>query len=338
MKARHVLNERRRRVLVALVEEHIASAQPVGSKTLVDRYELGCSPATVRNELAILEETGFVVQPHVSAGRLPTDTGYRDFVDSLLEDEASASLGREPTPIPQAAEIDDLMRATSALLTKLTDTMAVILAPSVLLTRVKRINLVPMADTRVLFVLITDSGQVLNHYVELKPGFDASRLSGIEQILNETYVGKRAAEIAALEESFVCDPADAEVIDAILAEILEVMKETDRGRLFHVGIPALLSQPEFHDSGRARSVLECVEDGFALLEAMSAAFESQGMTVRIGHENARKELGGLSVVAVHYGTSNSDGVVGVIGPTRMDYKRAIDAVSAVADGLSGVLG
>ncbi len=349
-----MLNERRRRVLVALVEEYIASAQPVGSKTLVDRYELGCSPATVRNELAILEETGFVVQPHVSAGRLPTDIGYRDFVDRLLETSTSAERTPEPAAIPRATELDELMRETSALLTRLTDSLAVILAPSVSLSRVKRINLVALTADRALFVLITESGQILNRYFDLPAEVDAEHLPRIEAALNEAFVGKRAAEIIPLRarstepagSEATVDPllaplsgavGDSGIVDSILADIVEVLEEADRDRLFHVGVPALLAQPEFHDADRARPLIECVEDGLALLDALSSAFENPGVTVRIGHENTRAELGGMSVVAIHYGTGDSDGVLGVIGPTRMDYRRAIDAVSAVADGLSVAL-
>ena len=127
-----MLNDRRRMVLQALVEEYIASATPVGSKTLVDRYELGCSPATVRNELSILEETGFVLQPHVSAGRLPTDTGYRSFVDVLIEGGMSdTDIEQMRTTLSHKAnEVDELMRETSIALTQLTSCLAVVMAPS----------------------------------------------------------------------------------------------------------------------------------------------------------------------------------------------------------------
>lgn len=328
-----MLNDRRRLVLKALVEEYIASAQPVGSKTLVDRYELGCSPATVRNELAILEETGFVLQPHVSAGRLPTDTGYRDFVDGLLEhtdsmDPASAAL-------PKAAEVDELMRETSALLTRLTDSLAVVLAPNLYLSRVKRLNIVSMGEQRALFVLITESGRVLNRHIELPRPVAPDEVTAVERSLNAQLVGKRAADIRELRSVLVA-PTD-DLSSAVLDEILEVLAEADRDRVYHVGAPALLAQPEFHDAERARPLLECVEDGLALLDALSEALPEQGITVRIGHENRREELGGVSVVAIHYGAGGSDGVVGVIGPTRMNYGRAITAVRAVANGLTEAL-
>jgi len=339
-----MLNDRRRRVLKALVEEYIASAQPVGSRTLVERYELGCSPATVRNELAILEETGFVVQPHVSAGRLPTDTGYRDFVDRLLEQviEHEASVAT----MPQVAEVDDLLREASSLLTRLTDSLAIVLAPSVSLARVKRVDLLSMAPRRALFVLITESGQVLNRHIELAEDASPERLADVERSLNASFVGKREAEIRPLREALAQSSdlagesdadADPGLMVAVLDEILDALGEADRDRLHHVGVPALLAQPEFHDADRARPVITCVEDELALLDTLSAVLGREGVWVSIGHENQREELGHTSVVAVRFGSRESDGVIGVLGPTRMDYHRAIEAVRAVADGLSDAL-
>jgi len=130
---------------------------------------------------------------------------------------------------------------------------------------------------------------------------------------------------------------EAAVTVSVLDEILDVLKEADRDRLYHVGVPALLAQPEFHDAERARPLIESVEDGLAVLETLSEAMGGRGVSVRIGHENRRQEFGGVSVVAINYVAGDSDGVVGVIGPTRMDYQKAIDAVRAVADGLSNAL-
>ena len=342
-----MLNDRRRRVLKALVEEYISSATPVGSKTLVARYELGCSPATVRNELSILEETGYVTQPHVSAGRIPTDTGYRNFVDELLEREAG-DVDRDiaATHLHFAAEVDDLMRETSAALTRLTSCLAVTVAPSVTTARVKRIDLLSMASRRALVVLITESGQVVNRSIELADNTPPERLSEIERALDAALVGKRASEIRPVREALEAaeapragdESATDGVVTRVVDEILDALDEADRDRLYHVGVPALLAQPEFHDAERARPLIEFLEDGIAMLEALSDVLGHRGLVVRIGHENRRAELGNVSLVATNYGTGSADGVVGVIGPTRMDYNRAITAVRSMADGLEDVLG
>jgi len=333
-----MLNERRRRVLQALVEEYIASATPVGSKTLVNRYELGCSPATVRNELSILEETGFLVQPHVSAGRMPTDTGYRSFVDDLIEKGSPALQGSQATSLMhKASEVDELMRETSVALTRLTDCLAVVLSPSVSLARVKRIDLLSMTPHRALMVLITESGQVVNRSIELAEQTAPERLREVEQALNAAFDGKRAADIRPLRVALEAAHERDLLVPRVVDEILDALAEADRDRLFHVGIPALLAQPEFHDAAQARPLIEFLEDGISVLEALSDALGNRELMVRIGHENRRAELGNMSIVAVNYGVGSADGVVGVIGPTRMDYSRAMAAVRVIADGLSEAL-
>ena len=334
-----MLNDRRRRVLTALVEEYIASATPVGSKTLVDHYELGCSPATVRNELSILEETGFVVQPHVSAGRLPTDTGYRSFVDVLIENGMTLTDAEEMRSElhSRAGEVDELMRETSLALTQLTNCLAVVLAPSITLARVKRIDLLSMAPRRALFVLITESGQVVNRSVELPFDTAPERLAEVERSLNSAVCGKRATDIRPLRGALDDASGDSGLVALVVDQILDVLEEADRDRLYHVGVPALLAQPEFQVAGSARPLVEFLEDGIAVLETLSEALGSTDISVRIGHENRRAELGNVSIVATNYGAGGADGIIGVIGPTRMDYQRAMAAVRMIADGLSEAL-
>ena len=334
-----MLNERRRRVLQALVEEYIASAIPVGSKTLVNRYELGCSPATVRNELSILEETGYVVQPHVSAGRMPTDTGYRSFVDDLLENGGPPLEGGGDATgmMHRASEVDELMRETSLALTRLTDCLAVVLSPSVSLARVKRIDLVSMAPRRALMVLITESGQVVNRSIDLAEETVPARLGEVERALNAAFDAKRAADIRSLRVALETAHQREALVPRVVDEILDALEEADRDRLYHVGIPALLAQPEFNDAARARPLIEFLENQLSMLEALSDALGNRELTVRIGHENHRAELGNVSIVAINYGVGSGDGVVGVIGPTRMNYSRAMAAVRVVADGLSEAL-
>jgi heat-inducible transcriptional repressor len=335
-----MLNERRRRVLKALVNQYIESAQPVASKSLVERYDLGCSPATVRNELAILEETGFVFQPHVSAGRVPTDSGYRNFVDDILAvqpDEADDGSVRADL-LSHASEVDELLRETSVVLTHLTDYAAVVIAPTVSLARIKRVDLLSMAPRRALFVLITEAGRVVNRSMELSEDASPERLAEIERALNASLVGKRAAEVRPLRSALESERATPGLLSQVLDEILDCLGEADRDRLYSGGVPALLGQPEFHDAERVRPVIVALEDGIAMLEALSDALAAPGVTVRIGRENQRQGLDGVSIVATNYGTGLADGVLGVVGPTRMDYQRAIDAVRTVARGVSEALG
>lgn len=333
-----MLNERRRQVLSALVEEYVSSAHPVGSKALVERYELHCSPATVRNELAILEESGHVYQPYTSAGRVPTDSGYRAFVDGLL------NVGEEPvvrgdvaeTRVTPGGELDDLMRETSTLLTRLTNCMAVVLAPALSRPAIKRIDLVWMTSSRVLVVLITQSGQVVSRHLELRERTSPERVADVERALNVALEGKRSAEIRQVRDS-LGQPRNEELVFSVVDAIVECLDEADRTRLHHSGMLPLLSQPEFADAEHVRPLVSALEDGLTILETLTALFEEHGIAVRIGHENRCAELENMSIVATQYGDRSSAGMVGVIGPTRMDYSRAISAVRRVSDGLNEAL-
>jgi heat-inducible transcriptional repressor len=237
------------------------------------------------------------------------------------------------------------MRETSAALTRLTSCLAVSVAPSVATARVKRIDLLSLAQRRALFVLITESGRVVNRSIELADETAPERLSEVERALNAALVGKRARDIRPLRDALELaesgrheDGRSDGVVGRVVDEILDALAETDRDRLYHVGVPALLAQPEFHDAERARPLIEFLEDGIAMLEALSDVLGHRGLVVRIGHENRQAELGNVSLVATNYGSDSADGVVGVIGPTRMDYNRAISAVRSMADGLEDVLG
>ena len=333
-----MLNDRRQRVLSALVEEYIQSAHPVGSRALVERYRLGCSPATVRNELSILEETGYVYQPHVSAGRVPTDSGYRSFVDELLaEDPALATASEAHDALLHRSEVDELMRQASALLTRLTNCMAVVLAPELSLSRIRRVDLLSMAPRRAIFVLITETGQVVNRAIELPEDATPERLAEVERAINAAFTDKRSAEIRPVRDAMAGDTKSSLLVARVVDEILDSLAEADRDRLYHGGIPALLSQPEFSDADHVLPIMRALEDGIGMLESLSEFLAENSVAVRIGSENRRAELGNVSIVATHYGGSSVDGVVGVIGPTRMDYTKAITAVRAVADGLNEAL-
>lgn len=331
-----MLNDRRRRILQALVEEYIESATPVGSKTLVSRYELGCSPATVRNELSILEETGFLVQPHISAGRMPTDSGYRSFVDDLLAEDERGESRFNTEAIQQSREVDELLRETSRLLARLTDYLAVVIAPVSTLARISRVDLVSLAPRRALFVLITEAGQVLSRHLELDADASPEALASVERSLNAALVGKRAAEVSPIRQALDAARSDQKLMARVLDEILDTLREADTDRLRHQGLTSLLSQPEFHDAERVRPVVSALEDDVTMIDALGT--EDATITVRIGHENRVDALGGVSIVAASYTSGDAEGVVGVVGPTRMDYRKALSAVRAVSEGLTDTLG
>jgi heat-inducible transcriptional repressor len=337
-----MLNERRRLVLAALVEEYVASAQPVASKSLVDRHRLGCSPATVRNDLAALEESGHVYQPHISAGRIPTDSGYRAFVDGIVESGEGVALTAEEREAVSSCylhferQLSDLMRETSALLSKLTSHVAVVLAPVLERSRIKRIDLVPLGPRRALLVVITEAGRVTDRHVEFAEDVAEQELRDAERVLNEAFDGKLADELRTTAPDL---PAGARsVAAAVLGEVIGCLGEVDEEQLYRGGTASLLGQPEFTDSRMVRPLLALLEDGYAMLGVLDGAMETSGLLVRIGHENPTEGLQNVSIVAGSYGVGRAEGIVGLIGPTRMDYERAMSAVRYVADSLSEALG
>lgn len=332
-----MLSDRRQKVLQALIEEYVANAQPVGSRTLVDRYRLGVSPATVRNELSVLEDEGYLTSPHTSAGRIPTDAGYRAFVDDLLQreygDEALDPAFDEVRD--EATRVDELMEKTSAALARLTDCLSVVAAPSLLGSSVKQVSLVSFSDYRMLMVVVTEDGQVLNRTVEFADPVPSDDLARVQNSLNALLSGHSVNEIRkdeAVRRTYevLSSPLARVVVD----ELIACLEEADALRAHRLGLSSLLSKPEFKRTEAALPVLQVLEDDTVLMHLFDEMAESdEPLGVRIGSENCTSQLSGVSVVAAQYGPADARGVVAVIGPTRMDYSKVIRAVRAARSAL-----
>lgn len=323
-------------MLQALIEEYIANAQPVGSRTLVDRYRLGVSPATVRNELSVLEDEGYLTSPHTSAGRVPTDAGYRAFVDNLLEREfGNETEGTAFDELREAAtRVDDLMEQTSAMLTRLTDCLSVVMAPSLLGTAVKQVTLVSFSPFRMLMVVVTNDGQVLNHNVEFREEVTPDELSRIQNALNCVLSGRTVADIRNADVRHLSETLSSPLAAIVLEELVACLGKADEGRAHQLGLSALLSKPEFRQTEAALPILQVLEDDTVLMHMFDEVTDSgRPLEVRIGKENTAQQLAGVSVVAAQYGPTDAQGVIAVIGPTRMDYSKVIRAVRAAKSAL-----
>lgn len=329
-----MLDERKLGVLRAIVEDYVAMREPVGSRALVERHNLGVSPATIRNDMATLEEEGYIQQPHTSAGRVPTDRGYRLFVDRLADVKPLSVAERRAiqTFLDSAVDLDDVVMRTVRLLSQLTQQVAVVQYPSLSQSSVRHVELVAVTPSRVMLVLITDTGRVEQRIVEVADPLSEVSFADLRARLNARIVDRRLRLVPELLEDFALGfPADErERITHILSALLEMAVEQREERIVLGGTSNLARLG--HDFPETIGpVLEALEEQVVLLRLLGEISLPSTLTVRIGHENAYEGLNATSVVSTGYG--RGDDVVarlGVLGPTRMDYPGAMGAVSAVA--------
>jgi heat-inducible transcriptional repressor len=335
-------DERRFEVLRAIVADYVSTHEPVASKAIVDRHNLGVSSATVRNDMASLEEDGYITQPHTSAGRIPTDKGYRLFVDRLTEVKPLSAAERRAIQsfLAGAIDLDDVLRRSVRLLAQLTRQVAVIQYPTLTQSTVRHVELVQLTPARVMLVLITDTGRVDQRMVDMGDVITEEVVSRLRTMLNSTLADHRLPEAAA-KVSELADEAPSELRDAMtrLSTVLvESLVEHPEERLV-LGGTANLTRNVADFPGSLRQVLEALEEQVVVLKLLAAARTPGTITVRIGEENEAKEMRSTSVVSIGYGTRNNTllGGMGVVGPTRMDYPGTIAAVRAVANYVGEIL-
>jgi len=328
------LDERKLEVLRAIVQDYVATNEPVGSKALADRHQLGVSPATVRNDMAVLEEEGYIAQPHTSAGRVPTDKGYRLFVDRLSEVKPMSAAERRAihTFLDGAVDLDDVVRRTVRLLAQLTRQVAVVQYPSLARSAVRHLEVVALAPTRLLLVLITDTGRVDQRVVEMPTALTEDQVGDLRRTLNTALAGSRLSEapdlVAGLPDA--APPELRPLMVAVSSALLEQLVEHPEERVMLAGT-ANLTRSALDFPGSIRPVLEALEEQVVLLKLIGQAHSPTLLTVRIGNENEVEELRNTSVVTVGYGSGGTSlAGLGVLGPTRMDYPGTMSSVRAVA--------
>ena len=337
MAAENRLNERKLDVLRAIVQDYVATREPVGSKALVERHNIGVSPATIRNEMAALEDEGYIHQPHTSAGRVPTDKGYRLFVDRLSQVKPLTSAERRAihTFLDGAVDLDDVVARTVRLLAQITQQVAVVQYPSLSRSSVRHVELVPLTPNRIMLVLITDTGRVEQRIVDCGGPVTEDSVSDVRARLNTRVAARRLSEVPDLLSGFAdsFEAAERPWVRSITATLLDAVVEQREERIMLAGTANLARfRHDFPDT--VYPVLEALEEQMVLLKLLGEAQTATGptgLTVRIGHENPHEGLVGTSVVSTGYG--RGEDVVahlGVLGPTRMDYPGMMGAVSAVA--------
>jgi len=338
-----VSEDRRLAVLRAIVEDYVQTKEPVGSKALVERHSLGVSPATIRNDMAALEEEGYIAQPHTSAGRIPTDKGYRLFVDRLttVKPLSAAEKRAIHSLLDGAIDLDDVIDRTVRLLAQLTRQVAVVQYPSLTRSTVRHVELVPVGGYRLLVVLITNTGRVEQRLVEVGADPGDSLLGDLRARLNAVTSGRRLTDVrsavSGLPNAF--PPDDRALVRTVLDALEDSLSIEREERIVLAGTANLArSGPDFLRS--IGPVLETLEEQVILLKLLSEmADDLSEVGVRIGRETENDSLAETAVIASGYGGQGEVVArLGVLGPTRMDYPTTMAAVRAVARYVSRILG
>ncbi|OIR42954.1 heat-inducible transcriptional repressor HrcA [Corynebacterium sp. NML120713] len=331
-------NDRRQRVLRAIVADYIARQEPVGSKMLVERHGLKVSSATIRNDMSVLEREGYITQTHASSGRIPTEAGYRAFVDALHDVKPLSTAERHAILdfLEHGVDMEDVLRRSVQLLAQLTNQAAVVQLPTLNVSRVKHCEVVALASTRLLLVLITDTGRVDQRNVELAAPLGTDGVFLLRDLLNTVLVGKTMRDAAAALKMLHAQapPVIADAVERATAVLIETLVETTTDRLLIAGA-GNLSVNRMVD---LHSVIEALEQQVIVLKLLANAQQLEHVSVSIGNENEEKEFSQASIVSTAYGAGDEAlGGLGVVGPTHMDYPGTMQKVATVAQYISRIL-
>jgi heat-inducible transcriptional repressor len=338
-----LISERPLEVLRAIVQDYIQSNEPVASKSLVERHAFGVSAATIRNDMAILEEEELITAPHTSSGRVPTDKGYRVFVDRLNQVKPISKAERAAIEgfLSKSSDLDETLSQTARLLSQLTNEIALVQYPSLGKASVRHIELIAIDEKRLLLMLITDSGRIQQHVMEVTSGYEGTIVEKLRNFLNDKVAGKPLSQVNKILQSTKDEISGAlkALAGIVIPEVALLVDANSQEKILLAGTSNLAKrQGEF--PGSISPVLEAIEEQVVLLKLISEMQADQhGVSLRIGRENTVDALSNTSVLVSGYENQGSEvAKVGVIGPTRMDYSSNIGAVRAVARYLTQSLG
>lgn len=337
-----MIPERSLEVLRAIVQDFISSNQPVGSKALLDRHPLGVSAATIRNDMALLEEEQLITAPHTSSGRIPTEKGYRLFVDRLSEVKALSSAEKNAIEsfLNQANDLDDVVERTARTLSSLTNALAMVQYPSLGKSAVRHIELIPLSENRALLMLIADSGRVQQLQVESENAIDDELIQEIRGRLNGMLAGSQLSAVKPKLSQMASEfsPNRRIFVERVLDALISLVDANRQEKLVVSGAANLAKHDEDF-SGELSRVLEAIEEQVVLLKLLDELHADQhGVGLRIGSELGVKGLSRASIVVTGYESRGTEvAKLGVLGPTRMDYSANIASVRAVARYLTRIL-
>lgn len=339
-----MLTERQRLILTAIVDDYIRSAEPVGSRSISKRGDVGYSPATIRNEMADLEELGFLEQPHTSAGRIPSHKGYRYYVDHLQPVELLSVEELETLKTFFAEKLNALeqvVQHAGSILAHMTNYTSILLGPEVFQTSLRHFGLLPLNETQAVAIVVTSTGQVENKTVTIPPGVSVSEMEKVVNLLNHRLAGLpiyklKSAIYSEIGQEMQRHVSHFEELMTVLDEAFDANQEGQR--LFLSGTTNMLTQPEFKDVDKLKSILDLLGETPTIQKMITSVATGPGIQVRIGAENDHEAFANCSLITATYAVEGEAvGTIGILGPTRMDYARVIGILNILSKDLSAFL-
>lgn len=335
------LDERKEWVLQAIIEDYVATAEPVGSRTLARKYRLGVSPATIRNEMADLEEMGYLEQPHTSAGRVPSDKGYRYYVDTLMKtQDLSVEEQQRITDVfsRRLTEVDNVIRETSKLLSLTTRYSSLVVGPRAGRNVLKSARLVPLEDSKALLILVTEAGFVEDQIIDMPVEVTLMELQRISGLLDKTLRGQSIHTLSRDALSVLHHELDR--YRSLLMQTLDFLasqpEAAEGERVYFGGASRILAQPEFHDVTKVKRLMDLLEEEQVVHDILGGGTPGDSrVAITIGEEIRYREMADCSVVTATYRVGDQTvGRIGVLGPKRMEYAKVVSLVDNITQRLS----
>lgn len=335
-----MLSERQRQILSAIVDDYIRSAEPVGSRSISKRGDISFSPATIRNDMSDLEELGFLEQPHTSAGRIPSNKGYRYYVDHLLHSGAQSneelSLFKSVLA-DRLLQIEQMIQQVSDIMSHLTNYTSIVLGPEVFNTTLRNLQLLPLDNNRAVAIIVTNTGHVENKVVTIPEGLPVSEIEKTVAILNAKLAGVPLLHLKSKLYNEIAAELSKHVsrYEELVRSIDSVLESDSDSRLFMSGAANMLSQPEFKDVEKVKTLLQLFDETDTLVKLVSP--DREGIHVRIGAENSLAAIANCSLITATYSLHGKPiGTIGILGPTRMEYGKVIDLIGHFSRDLTDI--
>ena len=332
-----MLTNRQLQILQVIIDDFVTSAQPVGSRQISKKEGITFSPATIRNEMADLEELGYLEKTHTSSGRVPSEKGYRYYVDHLLKPELIQSeeiLQIQSIFEKQIIEAEQLIRESAKILSELTSYTTILLGPDVQKHRVKKYQIVPLTDTSAVAIIVTDSGHVENRLLSIPENMSTADIEKMVNILNERLTGISLMDLhfKLEQEAMSVLKQHVNMADSIIQSLLTGVSSQAEGKVYVGGKTNMLNQPEFHDLNKARMLIDLMEKESQVQSLIQP--NRKGIQIRIGSENNHFAMENCSVITTSFSLGEEQGAIAIIGPTRMDYQRVVALLELMGNGLS----